>query len=201
MAEEMPVKIVAKKPFLSVRKVLLALAVALPLVAAVGFGLYFRSEALSQRQRADSLVLENDNLRAQNTDLIQAEQNSRAEIASLKSVGEAMKNEAEKQAAMNEAVNSMSGYLAQKIDDLDAILIDSDQASTDFINWLTENSQFPVAGGVRDDAHLRLGQWQENHLANGVKYMNLKADITDYFTNLRGVMNNNTNAPTGGELH
>ncbi|MBU1585513.1 MAG: hypothetical protein KKE44_22545, partial [Proteobacteria bacterium] len=64
---------------------------------------------------------------------------------------------------------SFSEYLTSKLGQLDAVLLENDSNSVDFINWMIEKAVF--FDDDRQTANYLFGKWQTNHDKSGADYL------------------------------
>ena len=84
--------------------------------------------------------------------------------------------------ARAEELASVGTYFKKKFQDLDAILLETDSNSVDFIDWMVDNASFDDV----KDAEDRYDAWTTVQDKTNEEYWALSEEVTSYITALEG---------------
>lgn len=149
----------------------------------VAFSFYF-SEYRGRKYKIESLEIEKNDLTAQNTDLVLEKNDLEDRLESLQTFSETLRQQAEVSQAMEQLAKSMMTFFADKLDQVDAILLKTDKNSLELINWLIANAKFTTYDGILEQANYRYGRWQATQTETDREYLELKSDIENYLSEL-----------------
>ncbi len=84
--------------------------------------------------------------------------------------------------ARAEELATVGTYFKSKFQDLDAILLETDSNSVDFIDWMVDNATFEDL----NDAEDRYATWSDIQDQTNEAYWTLSEEVTSYITALEG---------------